>query len=215
MAFLSKKEVCQKCNITAAYLNVMISRNKVFLRKDGLIDDTDYYNKDFIEKRIKANESKSLSDEKKTVEEKEIDSSNERISFIPEKSISKEPTTISVEGASGYDLDRLKKQLDIEKAQKDIELKEIALSKARGEVIPVEVIQGLISRLGKNYVTSFKNESEKLSTTMINRLGTSREVANKFKGDLFKCINDAIKETLDITEKELEVIVKDYTTVKK
>jgi len=219
MAYLSKREICNKLAITEPYLNMNIKRGKVVIRSDKLIDDTNLYNSDFITRRL-ADKDERL--EKQRL--KELEPEPERKISIKKEDEVKEPqkervikpeiTQVSSEN-SGYDLDKQKKKLEIEKLQKDVHLKEIELKKKQGEVIPVDVINGLISRLGKNYVTSFKNEADKYLTHVVNRTGADRETANKLKGDLVDAINSAIKETLEITTRELEAEVKNYTVNRK
>jgi hypothetical protein len=216
MPRFTRSQFAELIKKTASYINVYVGRNAIILSHDEkgfeFIDSDLELNKYFLQKRgvsLDGSELPEVIKPKKTVES-EIEQAQQPLEKVKTKHARSEGES------TGYvDLDKQKKKLEIEKLQKDVHLKEIELKKKQGEVIPVDVINGLISRLGKNYVTSFKNEADKYLTHVVNRTGADRETANKLKGDLIESINNAIKETLDITSKELEAIVKDYTVSRK
>lgn len=262
MSYHSKKEFRALCGgLTIQYLATYISRKKVLLRADDLIDDSLELNKSFMAKQQKKNNGvvsmealevidreakarmntpkedrvpkpkrepkpKAIPKPKAKKEVKDVPISKEEYvapvkevvapvekpkkEFVVDKSLSN-----SENSNTEFDLEKKKKLLELEKLHKEVELKDMEIRKKLGELIPVSLVEGVFSRHSNNFVKTFKLAADRLADDMSNLYGIDRAATGSYRKKLIEEINVAIQDTIDITKKEIDSIVNEYSQSKR
>lgn len=203
MALYNKKEFSILCGIETKNLSVYISRKKVVLNENDLIDDKNQINAAFIIKASAKIENKSVEpvvyeakvirNTTKNTEEQEED--NENLSIAA--------------------LDRKKLELDIEKKQADLEKVVLSNSRAKGEVIPFGLIKPLITQNNQSLTTEFKNAADGIILEIAKKKDLSSIEVAELNGVLVSVINNAIRKATELSIKNLDIIIEDYkSTIK-
>lgn len=203
MALYNKREFSVLCGIETKNLSVYISRKKVVLNENDLIDDKNQINAAFIIKASAKIENKSVDpvvyeakvirNTPKNTEEQEED--NENLSIAA--------------------LDRKKLELDIEKKQADLEKVVLSNSRAKGEVIPFGLIKPLITQNNQSLTTEFKNAADGIILEIAKKKDLSSIEVAELNGVLVSVINNAIRKATELSIKNLDIIIEDYkSTIK-
>ena len=225
MAFYKQAEFAEKIGKTRGWLNVYVKRGNIILSGD-YIDDSIEKNQKFFNKWIKKkNEPKP---EKKVVKTEPIP---EPEKIVPEKldgpKIGKpkiieqkrkapniqEPEKIDLFDSPEDALDIQKKKAEIRFKNSQIEKNELQSAKLRGDSIPTNLVQGVISTLGRSFQSSYKNGAEVLLIELAHQLKMSVKVEAKFKGKLIELINKAHADAIKEAKTTVETIISDAAAV--
>lgn len=229
--------------VSVQQLSTYTKRGNVIIRDDGYIDDGVDINQKFMRKfQVKNGGQVSVADldemdrgrkQKKKVEPKRegIKASASEHPVPPPKpvKVKKEKVVLptktpqEVERSmtpafipeAGDDLDTRKKKLEVAKLEKGVELLNIDIQKKMGQVIPVDLVKGLVNRLSKSFVVSYSVATERIADDLAHKYGASREDIGKFRVSAIRIQNDAIKESTEIAIGEIEGIVDEYRATKK
>lgn len=113
-----------------------------------------------------------------------------------------------ISSLSMAELEKLQKQLAVQKLQKEVEEKQIRIDKANGLLIPYDAVSPLIIQLSKSYVTTFHtaaknfiNEFPKLTPTE----------AAKQREKLIKEVNRSSKSAVGKVQRDLKAIVNEFS----
>lgn len=103
-------------------------------------------------------------------------------------------------------------QRTLEKAELDIKIKQLNLDKVAGELLPVDLVRGVLSRNGSSFIKSFEQGIENIATIMCEVMAagdpTMRpRIIGEMKALLSKCIKDAG----GMAEREVTTLVDDYS----
>jgi len=195
MPVYTRPEFAEACGVTQSYVNNYISRKKIIVNKDNKIDTSDPYNKLFFDKRqgVKK-ESKKKVERKRKLEE-----------------LPKESDPVSTESTTNFNLDRLKKEAELEKAELDIELKKVELAKKSGEVIPTDLVKNVIKNHVKSITLKFHQAADNYLSEISNETGMKGERLAYWRGALIDQINEASVEAVEESKKDVEHIVQEYS----
>ena len=200
----TRSEFAKELKRTIAYVTVNVKRGKILVGGDDLIDTDLEINQAFLEK-VQSKVKYKPVDKPKPIPKPKPIKQEER---------TKEQAEIDFDNMSLSALDREKRELEVALKRKDLELKNMEIAKKMGEVVPVDLVKGLITRLGKNYVSTFKDGTDKLLIEMLAKLGANRQESSSMRGKFLELINNCIDETLELTDLEMESIINDYKTIR-
>jgi hypothetical protein len=199
MPVISRKEFLKICGCTTAILSSNIGRGKVVLEKDKRIDTSLPMNNDFMNKYI----DKNKSSENPTVQKKKAVRTSPN--SIPE------PEGRSADEVSKYNLERQGKELEIQiKEQKVIE-NELKIAKLQGDVIPTELVNVVFAQHFKSVTTAFHQGADNFLMIIQKEIGMSRDDMAKYRGELIKVVNQAVKDGIKDSKSSVKTIVSEYS----
>lgn len=214
----SRKEFIELCGIQHAYLTMNIKRKKVILNTNDEIDTSLQMNEDFLQKQIAKQKKKVLAlanDNEVGPEDKPKKVATPKAP-TPKKPIvkrvvkSNEDEEIEKEAVQSYNLDRYKKQLEVEALENENKIKKIKLDKLNGVVIPTELVMVLFGQHSKSITTAFHQAAENFVVEMAGAYGVNKSDVAKMRGDLITVVNKAIEDSLEISRKSIDKIVDEY-----
>ena len=228
MARLSRIEFAELCGVSNAYVTQYIGRGKIIEEKfEGykkkMIDTDNLYNKDFMSSRVlKATQEKlkTISSEKGLEVELKIKpkkkepvkkSTPKKKEVVKKESISvpDNDSESSNSDVSGYDLDNLKKQRDIELKEVNIRINTLREKKMMGDLIPKDLVQRMISQLSQSFLQTYTDKSEVFLVNASHRNKLSADATAELKGELIQMINLAHDKSISEAKKEFKTIVSD------
>lgn len=202
MALHSKIEFANLCGVHKAYISEYIKRKKIVV-EDDMIDDTNLYNKTFLQKCL--SRSSEPKPEKKVVEPKPVTYEEE----YKERKQTKAKSALSED--SLYELEKQIKVADLCKKEVDTRIQLLREQKIQGILIPAELIKMLMSQHFKTVATTFGNACYGLITTMSKRKALTKTEEAEIRGELIPLLNSAIKEAVEITKKDIKNIQVEYS----
>jgi len=208
MPIYSRKEFGKQCGVTAAYISVNIKRKKIVLDKAGNVDTGNEVNQFFMETRVAVNEGtapKLKPGNKKKTKAKPKSSKESPVIEMHEED------NIQSAGTNKYNLDVIAKELEIEKKTEEIELLKIRKEKAKGEVIPTDLVLSVFAQHFKSITNAFYQAADNLAVEMAKEAGKGREMVIKIRGKLVKEVNSAVETSQKESKKELKHIVSEYS----
>ncbi len=211
MAFLSKKELIEKCGVSYAYLSVAIARENVILTGE-FIDDTKPENADWIKKRLDAKQKKEVAGPKveentgkSTVTEEEVKKTEQFKGGDTNSSSSSRANY-----TSKYDLETDIKVLEAEKKREEIELLRIKREKLEGQVIPTDLCEMLFKQHTKSIMTSLEQGIMLHLKNLTTKKEFSRTEQAEVRIELRKILTDSISKAVEDTSSQLENIISEY-----
>lgn len=218
MPLYSKKEFSDLCNKPTNWLSVYITRGKVNVNAEGLIDTTDAHNRDFLLRYANVAPSKqtyTIPDDYAEADDPVVTSST---ASKKDKPAAGGATKTKQSGGEDQGT-RFAVELQLKKAQRDkalqeIELNKLKLEKQRGEVIPTELVRNVITVLAKTNLSSFKNATESVLTVISAKYKISGEDMAMFRSQIISSTNEANKEAAVSAKKMVKNIVEEYTKKK-
>lgn len=192
MALLTKKEIAELCGLETKNLSVYITRGKVIVGKNDLIDTNVDKNKSFIEKR------------KGKISDVKIQTTTVIESKVSEQS----------EGQSYTESERQLKYLDTIKRQKEIEKLDIEIQKKRGEVVPSELIKPVFLQHNQSIITEITNRCDEFIRIFSKkRTLTVNEVA-EVRGEVVSWVNESMNKAILASIKSVENIITEHSEKK-
>jgi hypothetical protein len=209
MALYKKSEFAKKCGKEPAYISVNISREKIIVREDGMIDDSVFKNKLFLEECLAKAADKLLKADNpadESVLSENIPEGKAKRSANPADSVSSEHVAASIS------LDRQKKISEIEWKDAQTRKLKIEEAKLRGENIPTKIVYGIVGMLGKSFQSSYRDGAAVLLTEIAHKLKMSPEIEAEFKTRFVEIINDSHKHAITEVKKGIEAIISEVAT---
>ena len=211
MAEYSKKEFAALCGITPSALSNNITGAKgravkVKVNAAGKIDSTDPTNAYFLQKKLA---------ERKIVLNNEVGSDASEEETNTEAEAEFERNVNSAGGGAVVDiiqLDRHKKQLDINKISEEIEILKVKKEKLHGEVIPTDAVKMVLVQHTKSIVSEFQTAADNLIVKIAKQKGLNLNEQAELRGYLVDQINIAAAEAITTTKKSIKTIVNEYAT---
>jgi hypothetical protein len=211
MPLYSKKEFSDLCNKPTNWLSVYVTRGKVNVNSDGLIDTADAHNRDFLLRYAVVNQtpkSYTIPDDYAEAEEPVVTSSTASKKDKPAKQSGGE------DNGTRFAVELQLKKAQRDKALQEIELNKLKLEKQRGEVIPTELVRNVITVLAKTNLSAFKNATESVLTVISAKYKISGEDMALFRSQIISSTNEANKEAAVSAKKMVKNIVEEYTKKK-
>ena len=206
MGLFTRKQICKICEVTKGYLNVYIGRGIVIVT-GKMIDDTIPQNDYFIQKHKDKIAAKNGEEVKDKLQKYVKPVSKE----MAEEAIKNENGGVNQHNLAKYNLELQKRELDIIKAEEEIEITKMKRAKMAGELIPTDLVLLLFASHFKNVTTSFHQATEILITTIAKQNNLDRKQIAKIRGELIVIINSAINDAMGLSKKELKNLVTEYS----
>jgi len=203
MPIYTRKEFIEICGCSQATLSMNIKRNKVVLEDDKRIDSSLPMNNDFMRKQID-----KLKD---SVITKEQPNPKEKIQKKGPPSKLPEPVGRSAEETSKYNLERQARELDIEKKEQEVKLNELKIAKLQGDVIPTDLVSVVFAQHFKSVTTAFHQGTDNFLVVIGKEVGLSRDDIAKYRGELIKIVNQAVKDGVKESKESVKNIVEEYS----
>lgn len=216
MALYNSYEFARKCDISDAYLTVMKKRGKVVLTEDGKIDDTDPLNRMFVDRQkelaLKRSAKKKVSDELPDEEEKRSEKPSKG-----QKKSKPDPNggSLSQQTLEKINLDKRKREIEIEKMQRESRILSVQEQKLAGKLIPTDIVKGLFAQHFKSVIMSFNQGIEQILVEFSTKYRLNRNEKAELKGQMIRIINKSVDEAIQLSKKEIQNVVLEYSQVKK
>ena len=222
MAILTKKTFANQCDIETKYLSVDISRGKVVVNADGMIDTTEPKNQIYIQKKLMGKEPKPISSpeptkprvEKITVPRGNVAPQQPKASMqLPEGITEGEVNTAlqMIEGMDYQQLEMLYKYLQGEKLKTDIEKNKIEIEKKMGVVVPSEPLIPIVKQHNHFILQEQKNADEELLLAMAHKYDIAPSDTAYLRGEWIRLRNDAVTKATNLTVKAIVDVINDYS----
>lgn len=197
MAFLSKNELCELCNVKVKDFSIYVKRGNVVMNGD-FIDSNNEINKKFIERRKSrfSNEPKI----NKTVEQKPLPPPNIQTEKIE-----------SSEGQTYTESERQLKYLDTIKRQKEIDKLDIEIQKKRGEVVPSEMIKPIFLQHNQSIITEINNRLDEFIRIFSKKRSLTVEEIADIKGNVVEWTNESMNRAILTSVKGIESVIDEHS----
>lgn len=211
MPFLTKGEFAEKCGIETKKLSVYISRKKVILTTEGLIDPDNALNVQFFKHQETLGGAKRL--QKYVVDvEKTAPTEVNDVGDKPKKarkSFKKDsdPDKFDIR----FDLDTTKKQAEIKKIELETRIQEQKQAKMLGQLVPTDLVKSLFAQHFKDVTISFKQAADIFLTEIAKKAKLGRNEQAEMKGQLIRIINNAVEESVIQSKKSVVKMVQDHS----
>jgi hypothetical protein len=226
MPIVSRYEFSDLCGDRRDALATYIRRQKVVLVPgDGkMLDTEDPINKDFIEKRQKFNLRKQGKNSfaEKPSEKQELSERKQRGRPLKGHERPKDPADVQKKEKQiseqaqisriRLDQDMQKKALEIENLELAKQQKMLQLNKAAGELIPVDLMRGVLKRHADSINKSFEKGIETLVIIMTQTLaGGDQKVRTKFIGMAKETLSKSISDAGTMAAEEINILVDEFS----
>lgn len=229
MALYSSAEFARKCGISDAYLTMMKKRGKVVLNEQKMVDDTNPLNQIFLENQKELAVKRALKVKKS---EESVDVLLEEQESKPEVvDLRKKPKNgngkkkevkngsasahLAQETLEKLSLDRKKREIEIEKMQRETHLLSLQQDKLAGKLIPTDMVKGLFAQHFKSVVMTFKQGIDQIVTEFSKKSKLNRNETAELKGQMIRIINKSVEEAIHVSKKDLSNIVSEYSQIKR
>lgn len=202
MGKVSRKEFAIIADCSVNTIHTYVGRDKVIVGDDKLIDTEHVINKHFIKMRklnkgMKTNFNAAKGDERQSVQK-----TTKRRKRKKDESQLDEITRWSVR----------KEKANAVKAELDTELKKLQLEKMMGQLIPVDLMRGILKINIQNIFMSFENELVNIASIYCDILaGGDRKRLAQITDEMRVHLSRIIKETKKNTAKEIKGVVIEYS----
>lgn len=213
MPRFSKKEFIALAFINHQILGTAIRRGKIIPNNNNEIDTSLQINQDFLEKYVAKHKGKAVEEKIKEVEKKTIPTPKAPIpkaDDVKPRNLSPADEEIEKVAIAKYNLDRIKKELEIDIQEQTIKINKIKLDKLNGVVIPTELVMVIFAQHSKSTTTAFHQAAENFVVEMASSYGVNKTDTAKMRGVLKDIINKGIKSSLEESKKQIDNIVDDY-----
>lgn len=209
MALFNQKEFAEKCGMEKNKINVYVSRGKLVLNEERLIDDSVAQNMDFFIKwSAKPKEEKS--DKKKAA------SSSSKLGSSMKEDIDRtsDLNKRTKWNEELYGLEKRKKAADLNKMEIEGRVALLKEQKLNGTSIPLELTKILVKQHMKSLYSSFSNTIEVFINDLTKKFNMSIEQQAEIKGRMTAQLNADIVEAHKLTDKSLDQVQKEYMAAK-
>ena len=212
MPKFKRSEFAELCGVTNGYLKNYINRGSLIEDDDGgfTVDHLHRQNELFYEKRKNGVKLRPTEKTKPAKQKQNVVAPKQKVSSsnrIPRDFGSGQVT----EGTQMVlQLDRKKKEADLEAAELNIEIKKIELAKKRGEVIPTDLATTVFRNHFKSVTKAFHQGANNFIATIAKRAGIPKDDLADLRGELIEIVNDSVKDAAEDSKADIDNIVKEY-----
>jgi len=207
MSLLTKKQFAAECGVTTSYLSTPISRGKVLLTASGLIDTENEFNRLFLEKRMGKKLPPAENRSTKPAPSEEVKKKTAQLGQLIDEFLDDDIPSLTESERKLKWLDGIKREHEIQKLQ-------LGLKKARGEVVPSELMKPVFLQHNQSIVTEFKNAGDELLMLFAKKHSLTLNEIAEMTGHLTACINTAITKATQLTLKSIENVINEHTDKK-
>lgn len=226
MPLFTVKEIGEMCGIVPKNIHTYICRGKLIKRKDGLIDDNNKinieflskYNSNYVVEQVFVKVDKPIQIKKKELPVNENQLPEKEESIIEKK---KEEIIVKQERKkrgrskpkedSKYDLsnfigNNILNQLKAKKLIEETELLKIKRERETGKLISFELAKNIFNIHITNIVQELKNMADNYTSDLCSRLYADRNILAEFRGKLITVLNESAKNAFKKSERDLKNI---------
>lgn len=208
MALFTKKDFASQCHLTTGNLSNYVKLGKVVYSGD-YIDDSIELNRVFRELR-QAKKGLPKSDKPETVKPdpgQPVLKSDTKPRYKEPKAPNVSSPQVKTQLAT---LITQLKEADVEKRLLENENLRLKIEKARGEVIPVELVKPLVLQNNQAFVTAFLNAADEVIRRFSKKKDLSLDEQATMRGELVDAINAAASKAVLMAVKAAEGIAKEF-----
>lgn len=220
MSLVSRKEYAAISKTKVSNVNVYVSRGKVIVENDGLIDTENPINKiasdNWIKLHFEKEEKKKLDELRRQAQEKVQSENNIKGYEKPktEKAVKRGRKPKSKADKYTEELlsmDQRKKQADTLLQERKAEVEKLKLDKMAGKLIPVDLVFQVLNIHNKSIFATFQSDVENLASIFCEILAEGdrsklSDVTQKISEKLVETVN----KSKDLAELELDNAVAEY-----
>lgn len=217
MADLDRKEFAAICHTTKGVITTNISRGKIILLDNGLIDTKNKINEQFFNRYLK------VKNEEKNKQKKEISDNDKLRDKVVKKPIKKKNWIKDIadsleerKAANGkaevtVDWDLRKKKAEALLKERSAEKALLSLKKMYGEMVPTEFVTIMFTTFTKSILSVFDNSLMNLAGVYCDELaGGDREALSKVNQKLNEEFQSIISNASEIAKKDMKNEIKQY-----
>ena len=208
---LRPKEFAVAIGVKYTTLRQHIKRKKVFKSGDWI--DTEFAaNLDYINEQTNG---KGINIDLIPKKERTISGIVKDVSPDVSMTISKKIDKSSdTENNEYYSLNLRRKIADAEKAEKDNELKSMEIAKKMGELMPIEMVEKILTINIQHLFRGFESESENIASEYCEILGGDRSHLSEMVKQMRKHLEKSISEIKRKSAQEIKAVIRDYADVR-
>lgn len=228
MSILSRADFAATCTTDVKKLNVYVSRNKVAVHGDKgkLIDTENPLNKIFKKNCLKLEKEKTIQQKEKKLkpaaaaklekiynEVVEVFKPEEKIYTKPESEEQKaKREKQNDDDETEYEWDLRKKIADAKRSEMLAEKAQLEVEKMMGNLMPVDLVQRIITVNIKDIFKTFENDLENLASIYCDTLaGGDRTKLAAVMLKIREKLTSNIKRIKETSAKEIETVVDEYS----
>lgn len=211
MALYTKAEYAQECGVSRAHISMAIKRGKLIIGDDDKVDSDNALNKLY-----KATCAENASKKGQPVKVPEIKGKRAPLPK-KEKSAPARTTNPLMEQriTQKFDIDHEEKQARIQKIRKEVEMADLKQMKLTGQLIPTDLVFGVIRQLSQSITMSFKNQLEAVVTDISKKAKLDRKESAELRGLIKDHLNTTIGNAVDSAQQHIDNIVKEHSQDRK
>lgn len=210
MSKLDTKEFSVATGIKIGTVRAHISRGKLIRDSEGYIDTDLEKNRSYIHQQTKGKGLFSNSVIAEAKPDKKISESN------PEKIVSNDKRTLDQQRRDEIidDLEIRKKQAELDNAERSAELKKLEIEKRAGRLLPVELVQKIISINIQAIFKDFDNESDVIAGIFTEVFGGGRAELADITKRMRESLAISIKSAKETSLFEINQAIDEYSEVR-
>ncbi len=208
MSKLNTSEFAKAIGKKIGTIRAHISRGKLQRDEDGYIDTEIEKNRQYIHDQTKG---KGLYTALPATEETQKASASEK---KESKKVTKPKDTRTLEQKKRdkevLSMELRKKRAELQKAEYDAELKRIEIEKKAGKLMPIELVQRILTINIQSIFRTFEGESENVAGIFSEVLGGSRKELAEIIKRMRESLADAIEKAKEDSAAEISQAIDDY-----
>lgn len=205
MSKLNTKEFSSATGIKIGTVRAHISREKLYRDEDGYIDTELEKNRLYIKTQTKGkglyNVEKSESEPSTNSEE----AAQKKIKFNDKRSAAQKAKDKIYE-----DIDLRKKRAELDNAERTAELKKLEIQKKAGKLLPIELVQKIMTINIQTIFRTFDNESDRVAGIFTEVFGGGRSELADITKMMRESLADAIEKAKEDSLAEITQAVDEY-----
>lgn len=218
--FLKRSEFADAVGVTLNTLKQHVRRKKIFISEGGYVDTDFELNKIYIEKQTNGEGLDLTKIKNKEANQKNTQPETKKPPAQIKESVVKEtlpsPPISNSENneLSISEVIKQKQRADLLKVEKEIELKQIDIEKKMGRLMPIDMVETILTINIQTILRTFESECENVISICVERLGGDRsdiaDLGKRMRESLFKSIQNVESKSKD----EIEAVIKEYAVVR-
>lgn len=210
MAIFKKAEFASFCGVSRAHVSVAITRGKIIVQNDGMIDSENELNRLY---KATASENAVRRGQGEKVPETSGKPPKE-----PKKQKESKPRAdprLKDRLDKKFDLEIEERQAKINKAKQEAQMTRLKEMKLTGQLIPTDLVYGTIRQLSQSILMSFKNQVDAMVTDLSKVAKLDRKGIADLRKTMREHLNHAVNNAVDEAQKNVENITSEYSQEKK
>lgn len=191
------------CGIPSKDLSKYITRKKVAVNSEGLINDQIEQNAGFLAKR-RSMKGDFVPDEV----------SPNYAKPAGKKSATKSKDQLEERSETLYGMDKRRRELDAQIKERDLELKSMEIEKRMGRLIPVDHVKIIFGTHARSITTSMSQLLEGHLIEISKRAKFTAAEMAAMRGAMRDKMNEAIKRAVDDSKRSVESAIKEFVTIR-